>query len=145
MTSTVENARDEVLTLAKNAFGEAVGGMPAHWKLFWDDMKAPDDTQKFAWARVSMRHTDGGQSAISGGLGKGRYSRKGTLYVNLFAVPGDGLRVLDPIVKKVLDAYEGKATPSQVWFRKGRVRELGVVDGWFQINVLFDFTYDEIK
>ena len=144
MTTTVENARDEIYTLLKDAVA-AAGSLPAGFKLFYDDTKDESSPDLSPWARVSVRHFDGGESSISRGNGKGRYERKGTVYVNLFSVPGDGLRILDPLVKIALDAYEGKATPSQVWFRKVRVREQGIVKGWYQINVLIDFTYDEIK
>lgn len=143
MTATVLQARDEINTLAKAAFDAAT--LPTGFLVIWDDANPPTQTSQFPWARVSVRHNAGGQSTISGGLGKGRYERKGTVYVNLFCAPGDGLRVLDPLVKTVLDAYEGKSTPSQVWFRKARVREMGIVKGWYQINVLIDFVYEEIK
>lgn len=143
MTSTVGNARDEIYALWQEALNGAT--LPAGFKTFWDDTKDENSKERSPWARISVRHTAGGQSSISGGLGKRRYSRTGTVYVNLFAEPGDGLRVLDPLVKIALDAFEGKATPSQVWFTKSRVREQGILKGWYQINVLFDFNYDEVK
>lgn len=144
MTATVEQARDEMNGLLKAAFD--VASLPPDFTLFYDDLKDEKATAKLSsWARVSVRHFAGGQSTISRSNGISRYTRTGTLYVNLFAAPGDGLRVLDPLVKIVQDAYEGKTTPSQVWFKKGRVRELGIVKGWYQINFLIDFTYDEIK
>jgi hypothetical protein len=140
MTCTVETARDEIYTLLKDAWSAA----PAV-KLFYDDTKDEKDRDLSPWARISVRHNDGGDVSISRGNGKGRYGRTGTVYVNLFAQPGDGLRILDPLVKIVLDAYEGKTTPSQVWFKRVRVREQGIVKGWYQTNVLIDFSYDEIK
>lgn len=141
MTCTVETARDEINTMLKDAW-EAASRTE---KLFYDDTKNEKDPDRSSWARISVRHTLGGESSISGGNGKGRYERTGTVYVNLFSDPGDGLRDLDPLVKIVLDAYEGKATPSQVWFRRARVREQGIVNSWYQINVLIDFTYTEQK
>jgi hypothetical protein len=138
MTSTVENARDEMYALAKTAF-------EGRCELVYDDAKAKKPNGPDPWARATVRHTNGGESSISRGNGKGRYTRIGTLYLNLFAPPGDGLRVLDPLVKVALDAYEGKTTPSGIWFTKAQVREMGVVNGLAQVNVLVNFSYDEVK
>lgn len=138
MTSTVENARDEMYGLAKNAFEGLC-------ELVYDDAKAKKPDGPAPWARATVRHNGGGESSISRGNGKGRYTRSGTLYLNLFSPPGDGLRVLDPLVKVALDAYEGKTTPSGIWFTKVQVRELGIANGLYQINVLINFSYDEVK
>lgn len=138
MTSTVENARDEMYALARDAFA-------GKCQLIYDDMKAENPNGPEPWARVTVRHTAGGESSISRGNGKGRYNRVGTLYLNLFAPAGDGLRVLDPLVKVALDAYEGKTTPSGIWFTKVQVRELGIQNGLYQVNVLVNFSYDEVK
>jgi hypothetical protein len=113
--------------------------------LIYDDAKADNPNGAVPWARITVRHNAGGQNTISKQAGKSRYNRSGTLYVNLFAPPGDGLRSLDPLVKVVLDAFEGKTTSGQIWFSKISVRELGIVQGYYQINVLINFSYDEIK
>lgn len=141
MPATVEQARDEIFALLKAARDTVSPGLT----LIYDDMKAPNPTDAAPWARASVRHTGGGEISISGGNGKRRYNRLGTVYVNLFCQPGDGLRKLDPLVKMALDAYEGKSTPGGVWFTKAQVRELGIVQGYYQINVLVNFSYDEIK
>jgi hypothetical protein len=143
MPTTVQNARDEIYALIQAAW--VASGTSAF--LVFDDMKGLTPDNQNPWARASVRHTSGGEISISGGVGKRRYNRTGTLYVNLFAQPGDGLRALDPLVKIVLDAYEGKTTPSGVWFTKAQVRELGLLPspGYYQLNVLVNFSYDEIK
>lgn len=140
MTATVEQARDEMNSL----FLAALAAASNTTKVVFDDQK-DTLTGENVWARVSIRHNAGGQSTISKQDGKSRYTRSGTVYINLFAVPGDGLRTLDALTKIALDAYEGKTTPGQIWFTQARVRELGIVEGWYQVNVLVNFSYDEIK
>jgi hypothetical protein len=139
MPTTVENARDEIYGLLKAAWDAAAPDAV----LVYDDAKAPSPNDQRPWARATVRHTGGG----SGAIGNHRFTRTGTVYVNLFCQPGDGLRLLDPLVKIVLDAYEGKYTASGVWFTKAQVKELGTLPspGYYQINVLVNFSYDEIK
>lgn len=137
MTATVEQARDEMIKLVDDALGSTI--------TLYDGFKGEKPTTQVPYARITVRHNDGGQSTISRLAGKSRYERVGTLYVNLFAPPADGLRAIDPLTKTVLDAIEGKTTPRGIWFTKVRVRELGVVEGWYQVNVLANFSYDEIK
>lgn len=137
MTATVEQARDEMNALLKDALGST--------QIVWDDVPANVPNGPAPWARVTVRHNAGGQATLSRQAGLSRYNRTGTIYVNLFAMPGDGLRVLDPLTKMALDALEGKTTPSGIWLTQVRVRELGIVKGWYQVNVLANFSYDEIK
>lgn len=125
--------------LFTTAWNASAGGRT----LIYDDFKGKTPDGPDAWARITVRHNGGGQITMAG-AGKNRYNRTGTLYVNLFAPPGDGLRALDPLTKIALDAFEGK-TVSGIWFRKCQVRELGIVQGWNQTNVLINFSYDEIK
>lgn len=138
MTATVEQARDQMLSLIKAVW-------PSGETLVYDGFKEEKPTAQEVWGRVSVRHNSGGQCTISKIGGKSRYERTGTLYINLFAPPGDGLRALDPLTKTVLDAIEGKTTSGGVWFTKTRVREMGIVEGWYQVNVLANFSYEELK
>ena len=139
--ASITVARDEMLALIKKAFDDNAPAV----ELVYDDMKASKPEGPAPWARATVRHTGGGESSISRGNGKGRYNRVGTVYVNLFAPPGDGLRVLDPLTKVALDAYEGKTTPSGIWFTRVQAREIGIVNGLYQVNVLANFSYDEVK
>lgn len=144
MTATTEQARDQIYGLIMAAW---TAGAPAGAELVYDDAKAKKPDGPAPWARATVRHTGGSEISISRGNGKGRYNRTGTVYINLFSPSGDGLRALDPLVKLTLDAYEGKYTAGGVWFTKAQVREIGIVKGTglYQINVLINFSYDEVK
>lgn len=138
MSATVEQARDQMLSLITDAW-------PSGTTLIYDGFKGEKPTAQEVWGRVTVRHNSGGQASLSKQGGKSRYNRRGTLYVNLFAPPGDGLRALDPLTKTIQDALEGKTTAGGVWLTQVRVRELGIVEGSYQVNVLANFSYDEVK
>jgi hypothetical protein len=141
MTATVTQARDQIYALYK----AAMDANSADTVIVYDDAKTPTPEDASSWARISVRHTSGGQSTISRNGGISRYTRTGTVYVNLFEMPGAGLNSLDALAKIALDAFEGKTTSGNVWFTKAQVRELGIVEGWYQTNVLINFSYDEVK
>lgn len=141
MTATVTQARDQIYALYK----AAMDANASSTKIIYDDAKGDTPDGPTSWARISVRHTSGGQSTISRQSGISRYTRTGTVYVNLFETPGAGLNTLDPLAKIALDAFEGKTTVGNVWFTKAQVRELGIVNGWYQVNVLINFSYDEVK
>jgi hypothetical protein len=67
------------------------------------------------------------------------------LAVQIFTPSGEGLSEAYNLGKILMDAFEGYATPSQVWFRNARTNEVGPSDSWYQTNFLVDFTYDEMK
>ena len=132
--------------------------------------KPPDETEE--WARPTVRHLVGGQSSLLGGrvsgkppnvtaaLGKNmdaevlpdpekynvrRYRRGGVFTAQVFIPLGEGLDKGYTLAKEVSDVYEGRNTPSSVWFRNVRIREIGPDGEWYQFNVLADFEYTEVK
>lgn len=139
MTATFRQASDEILAVFQAAWG------PLGHTALYDSVAGAQPPATEPWARVSVRHSTGEQATLSGGLGTRRYSRDGTLFVQIFAPVGNGLSVAYDLAKVVADAYEGTATPAGVWFRDVRLNEIGPDDQWFNVNVLVDFTYDEVK
>jgi hypothetical protein len=99
------------------------------------------------WARVSIKHIDGRQSAFGATAGVRRYTRVGFVTVQVFAPLSEGLGLSKGQIMAIIakDAFEGKATASGVWFRKVQIKEIGPDDSWYQINVVAEFTYDELK
>ena len=139
MPATIATARDEMSALFKAAWDTT--GLP----VIWDDVAKTPPKTRTGWARFTIRHEDGDQSTLSGGLGKARFTRRGTIFIQIFTPVGKGLSDADPLIKKAMDAYEGKSTASGVWFRNVRPREIGPDGDWNQVNVLADFEYDEVK
>ncbi len=63
----------------------------------------------------------------------------------MFATAGEGLELAYSLAETVVSAFEGTTTERGVEFRNTRLNEIGPDGDWFQINVLADFTYDEVK
>lgn len=133
MSLTVEQARDEMTALFATAWSPRA--------VVWDGVAGKPPNTRAPWARFTIRHADGGSAAI----GNRRFRREGTIFIQLYAPVGDGLSALDPLTKIAMDAYEGQSTAGGAWFRDVRSREIGPDGDWYQVNVLVDFEYHEIK
>lgn len=112
---------------------------------------APADDST-TWAAISFEHTDAGQSALANVENKRRYTNDGVCLIELFFPLGAG--VIGPYeeAEGVCSLFRGKHTPSDVWFRNVRMIEHSARHGnpprhknRYQIDVVFDFTYDGIS
>ncbi len=148
-SATLTAARDEVIGLVYEAwkadpltqdltlvFQDAANDIP---------QTSDGDNNPSAWGRVAMLHTGGGQASLANHQGKRRYNRRGFVQVSIYTPRDTGLSMSDGIAMIVLNALEGVDTPSGVWFRHVRISEVGVDGAWYQLNVLADFNYDEVK
>lgn len=145
MTATLTEARDEILTQFKTRWDQpgASQGIPV---IYWDsDATAPKPPNP--WARVTVQHSpvQPGQVTLAGFSGGRRFRRTGICTVQIFTPLGDGLSTADQLATIARSAFEGQTTPSSVIFRAVSVNEVGRDEGgWFQVNVLAQFEYDEI-
>ena len=140
MTATFDQANIDILTIFKTAW-DATG-----FKALYENVAGEPPTTPSPWARIVLRHTGGNQGSLSGALGTQRWDRNGVLIVQVFVPNGEGLSQAYSLAKIVLDAYEGVSSPLRgVWFRNARINEVGPDGEWFQVNILIDFQYDEIK
>lgn len=149
MTATLDTARDEIHEVFQAAWDAGAGAynggtvppVAYEGRAFTTPQAAP-------WARIRVRHVTGGQATLSGGLGGGsrpRFRKTGTVIVSIFQpveAGGDTLQA-ENLAKVAKAAFEGKATPSQVWFRDVVPNEVGIDGPWFQVNVIASFDYDE--
>ncbi len=143
MTATFATANNEILATFKAAWDTT--GYPVAYENVKGASATPPAGSSDPWARVTLRHTFGEQASLSGSGGTRRWRRDGLLTVQIFIPIGEGLSEGYSLAKTVVDAFEGIATTSAVWFRNVRVNEIGNDGEWYQVNVLVDFTYDEIK
>ena len=65
--------------------------------------------------------------------------------MQVFTAMARGVRPAYDLAQRIIDAYEGAATPGGVWFRNTRLREIGLDGPWFQVNVFSEFVYDQVK
>jgi len=137
MSMTIQQARDEMSALFNTAWSPRA--------VIWDGLPGKPPSGRTPWARFTVRHADGEQATLANDQGRRRWRRSGTIFIQLFAPVGDGLSALDPLTKIAMDAYEGQSTAGGAWFRDVRCREIGPDGDWYQVNVLVDFEYDEVK
>ncbi len=138
MTATIPQAADDILTLFKTAWD--LTGYP----LLYEGIGGEKPTAQGPWARITLRHFLGDQESL-GPIGGRKFSKGGLVIVQTFVPIGEGLSDAYNVAKIAADAFEGKATPLNVWFRNVRINEIGAEGDWYQVNVLADFTYDEVK
>ena len=139
MTATFAQANDDILALFKTAWDTT--GLLA----LYENIEGAKPTAQAAWARLTVRHGPSAQASLSGGTGVKRWERQGIITVQIFIPNGQGLSQGYSLGKIVADAFEGKATSLQVWFRNVRLNEIGPSGEWYQFNAIIEFTYDEIK
>lgn len=139
MTLSYQEARDEILDVFKTAWDTT--GYPVHY----EDFRKQRSEDEESWATVTMKHSSGFQSTLSGIAGSKTFSRLGFLAIQIFTPSGKGLQEAYDLAKVVSDAFEGASTSGGVWFRNVRLNEVGRDGEFFQLNVVVEFRYDEVK
>lgn len=98
-----------------------------------------------AWARVTVRHNDGGQETL-GRSGNRRFARRGSLFVQVFVKTNIGTDTLHGHAAAARDIFEGtRIAGTTVRFLDVIARETGPSGKWYQATVEAAFEYDEIK
>ena len=95
------------------------------------------------WIRPSIQHVGGGQASLSGAIGTRRFDRYGMLTIQCFSPVGDGNTDADDLAGSLLNSFEGIRN-SQVWYRNIRAIEIGKEGSTVQVNLIADFSYEEI-
>lgn len=121
------------------------------FKTYWDTTGFPalypdvpgQEPATGVWARATLRHSTRGPGSLTGGLGTMIYQAEGTLFVQVFAPVGDGMKKAYQYGMGVVHAFEDARLG--VWFRNVRLNEVGRSGAFEQVNVLADFTYDEVR
>lgn len=144
MSCTINEARDHMLKVFKDAWDTT--GFPAVYPGKAEDPDNGGDTPSAnVWARATIRHADGFQSSLTGPLEElKRHSRIGVVIIQIFGKVGDGSTAAYDAAQIVANAFE-KSRGIPVWFRRVRINEIGTRGPYDQINVLADFTYDDVR
>lgn len=127
--------------------GGVVGTPEAAPELLWEGVeKSGPPAQSDAFARVTILHASGRQRSLASDTGTRRFERDGIVTVQCFAPRGRrGPTLAEALASVAKDAFEGKASPGGVWFRNATIKEVGPDKGWFQVNAVVQFQYDEVK
>jgi len=95
------------------------------------------------WLRLAVRHAAGQQAGFGGGTR--RYRRSGVTLLQIFVPEGEGPSEAVQLGDSAVGLFEGTVLSGNLRFGPVALREIGVEDGWFQINVAADFSFDEVK
>lgn len=112
----------------------------------WQDIALEDvPPARGLWAKASLVHLDSKQSSFGGPAGPRRFTRPGVVIVEIFAplTLGNGVTLVEQLAIVAREAFEGVSTPSGVWFRGTRIRELANDRVWCKRLVTIEFSYDE--
>jgi hypothetical protein len=95
------------------------------------------------WVRLNIAHVDGYQASI-GSPNSNKFRREGLITVQIFQPQGQGSIDARKKADLVIPIFQGKQI-SGITFYDVQAREIGNDGaGWYQINVLAKFYYDEI-
>lgn len=134
--ASIDEATDEMLTVFKDAW-DLTG-----YAAVWSDIPGSVPQTEEPWARVTVRHADGGQTSLANAQGARMFTHTGTLWVQLFVPMGQGGTKGYELAQLVLSAY--RSARGAVWYRNHRHREAGKSGAFEQVNCLIDFSYDTI-
>jgi hypothetical protein len=131
------------------SYEAAVKAIVAHFNDEWNNLTPvaypdvaftpPDET----WVRLNVDHADGYQASM-GSPGNNMFRREGLVNVQVFAKQGEAK--LDALKKAdaAISAFQGIEL-NGIHFYDVHMRDVGNDGaGWYQINVLANFRYDEI-
>lgn len=109
------------------------------------------DNEKFdppvddEWARLTVRHTGGGQETL-GKVGNRKFARLGSVFVQVFTPIDQGTSEADVLVTTARNAFEGiTLAGTTLRFLDVVAREAGPDGKWYQTVVEANFEYDETK
>lgn len=148
---TTVQARDQIFTLLKTAWASGAPGAvasaytPALYYQGQEPLTAPP--MNLAHGKVTLTHVTGRQTSLASSDSTKRWTRGGIIIVQCLAPisSGKGLTIAESLAVVANNAFEGKTTTGGAWFRNCRLNEVGPKDGWFAINAITDFLYDEVK
>lgn len=147
MTATYPQAIDEIYGLFRTAWNAGAPAIVGYTpEIRWPGVEEPTkpETKKF-WARVSSQNVTERQITFRNGTSK-RYQTDGLIFVQIFAPMSNAqamekLRLLAVVAR---NAFRGKVTGSDVWFRNCRINELSPDGTSYRCNIVAEYQFDEI-
>lgn len=145
MITNMSDADKEMAELFRQAWEVTAG-----YTTDWPNTKTVDHDEKDTWARWTLDYISGRQASL-GGTTSRKFDKRGLIYVSVFTPLGDGLANARDASQVALFAYEGKRTPSDVWFRNVRIESEGHGQGtgrnksWWTTLVVAEFIYEHLR
>lgn len=149
--TTYTQAVDAMFKLFNDAWSAGasaiVGSVPP---IRWQGVEGRDKPLPNSyWCRVSTQNVLERQTTHKTGVAIGenrRYTSSGLLFVQLFC-PMSSADAMDKgrqLATLARDAFRGKTTPNDVWFRNARINELPPEESFYRFNIVVEYEYDDI-
>lgn len=138
MTATLNQARERIYQTFSTDWG-------ATSPLAFDNEKFVPPNPVGDHVRVTVRHNDSQQESL-GDVGSRKFLRFGSVFVQCFTALDIGTTAADALAVVAKNIFEGKTlAPESIRFTDAIVREIGELDGFYQVNMEAPFNYDETK
>ena len=137
--TTINQARQSVYSRFKAQWEAQAPPVPAYTfeaEKFTPPVGAP-------WARATVRNLVGFQETL-GPPGARKFGRRALVFVQIFAPAGSGMAGLDLLGSLARGIFEGVSFDG-LSFAGATLQEVGVDNGWNQVQLEAPFFYDETK
>ncbi len=112
--------------------------------LYWTDVPKKKPTGEVVWARATVQHVNGRRASLANTTRLRRFRNEGIYTVQIFTPIGDG-SVADYSVAQMVKRALEVAQNGNLWFSKIKLIEVPVTEAFAQINVLANFSYDDVR
>lgn len=122
-------------------------GIPIQWPNLEDavDRNTQSDTKDpLPWARFRWQPSEGRQTNIGNLGGVNRFETTGLITLEVRTPPGRGVTLAHTLVTLAQGAYRGKVTSGGAFFKNIRPRTVGVDGGYYRMDCLVEFQFDEV-
>lgn len=138
----LNEAREALYTYFSTLWVDGVGD-PLSEITFDNESYAPPENA--SWVRVAVRHVTSVQETL-GSQGNRRFSRPGSVLVQVFTPTNAGMASMDTLCEKVREIFEGVSlTGTTLRLQSTTVREAGNDGKWNQAVAETPFEYDETR
>lgn len=96
------------------------------------------------WYRLSIQFVDGAQDSFGSVVGSRKFLKSGILTIQVFTEIDSATNLNDAQCQLVQDLFEGVRV-GDIWFLNGGIRFSGSDGDWYQQNVVFDITFEDVK
>lgn len=98
------------------------------------------------WARVTIRHVDGGAVSLPNAFtGKRKNVAVGFIQVSVFAPAGDAYGECYKLAELLLEKFGSIDVNRCVEYRNARIQEVASVTAMSQVNFIADFSYESVR
>ena len=143
-----EQATDEINTMLLDAWTESPETqlIPIVWGDVVTTKKGTVDyfNGTEPYLRADLLYETARKASLRG-KGGSRKEHRGTLVALLHVQGGKGYAHALPLISVAEDAFDGKASPSGVWFRNPQITNIGRQGTWYVMSMTATFIYDLIR